>query len=70
LFDEGVDALGFTPENRDDLVRTLVKLLTDSNLRERLGNAARETAIARFSPERFSQEAVDFFASIIRSNTK
>lgn len=70
LFDEGVDALGFTPENRDDLVRTLVKLVTDPNLRERLGSAARETATAKFSPERFCQEAVDFFTSIIRSNTR
>jgi glycosyltransferase involved in cell wall biosynthesis len=40
---EGVDALCFSPDDADELRRTLRVLVQDDDLRQRLGTAARET---------------------------
>jgi glycosyltransferase involved in cell wall biosynthesis len=50
--------------SRGSALRTLVE---DSGLRERLGRAARKTAVERFSRERYAQEILNVYRALMRS---
>ncbi len=55
LFDENEDGLLVSPGNVDELAQKLCQLLSDSNLRQRLGQAARIKAERRLDVNLFAQ---------------
>jgi glycosyltransferase involved in cell wall biosynthesis len=70
IFSDGIDALGFTPGDRSSLVQCLSRLISDSALRTRLGQAARQSAERRFNLSRYFAECEAYFAAIIRQLRK
>lgn len=66
LFSEGKDALGVEPRDVEALVRAILALVDAPERREALGEAARETAVRRFSRERLGQEALPLYQALLR----
>ncbi|WP_164008132.1 glycosyltransferase family 4 protein [Pyxidicoccus trucidator] len=62
----GVDALAVPPGDVGALVAALRTLLEDGALRARLGEAARRTAVERFSRERYASEVLAVYRSLVR----
>jgi len=56
LFRDGEDALGHSPGDVPALASVLTRLLTDTSLRRRLGEAARRTAVMQFGTGRLASE--------------
>jgi glycosyltransferase involved in cell wall biosynthesis len=65
LFTDGVDALGIQPGNVDHLAAAVERLATDPILRAQLGAAARETAIECFDANRYGQQLLHVYRSLI-----
>ncbi len=63
---DGVDALAVAPGDRGALVGALRTLLEDAGMRARLGEAARRTAVERFSRERYAREVLGVYRSLVR----
>ncbi len=63
---DGVDALAVPPGDMGALVAALRTLLEDGALRARLGEAARRTAVERFSRERYAGEVLAVYRSLVR----
>ncbi|MFP2932459.1 glycosyltransferase family 4 protein [Pyxidicoccus sp. 3LG] len=63
---DGVDALAVPPGDMDAMVAALRTLLEDGALRARLGEAARLTAVRRFSRERYASEVLAVYRSLVR----
>ena len=61
LFTDDVDALGHRPGDAADLSRVLDRAIEDPDLRARIGRAARETALARFSAARMTEEFISVY---------
>ncbi len=61
LFDDGVDGLLVPPGDADALADTLALLLSDANLRTRLGCAARARAERELSVEQFARRCAAVF---------
>jgi len=61
LFVEGVDGLGFTPGNADEMAAAVSRLCTDAELRERLGNEARASAVKRFGRPTFGDRMLSVY---------
>jgi glycosyltransferase involved in cell wall biosynthesis len=55
LIDDGVDAIGIRPGDSTALARAIDRLAGDPSLRERLGAAARASAVRRFDPDGFAR---------------
>jgi glycosyltransferase involved in cell wall biosynthesis len=66
LFTDGVDALGVQPGNVEQLADAVQRLVEDSDLRARLGTVARQTAEARFDPNRYGAELVRAYQSVLQ----
>ncbi len=64
---EGVDALTLPSGDAEALARALRTVLEDAGLRERLGQAARRTAVERFSRERYAREVLDVYRALLRT---
>lgn len=64
LFTDGQDALGFTPRDSAGLAAVLRRLIDNRELRQRLGQAARQTAVTRFSRSRIGPELLNFYREI------
>ena len=64
LFTDGVDAVGFPPGDHAALAARLAPLVRDAAARERLGQAARASALARFAPERLAREMCEVYARL------
>ena len=64
---DGVDALGHAPGDAASLADRLAMLISDSDLRARLGRAARETAEDRFDRARLARELTPLYASLARA---
>jgi glycosyltransferase involved in cell wall biosynthesis len=62
LFDDRVDAIGYTPGNAVELAERLEELVVDSARRETIAASARSTAIDRFSPERMARAFREAYA--------
>lgn len=56
LFNHDVSALGCRPGDPDDLAGAVTRLVDDPSLRERLGAAGRQAALARFDRARLADE--------------
>jgi glycosyltransferase involved in cell wall biosynthesis len=68
IFADGVDAVGFTPGDEEDLAGKVARLASDAGERERLGAAARRTALERFSDVRLGEELVGVYEQALSSN--
>ncbi|WP_163990455.1 glycosyltransferase family 4 protein [Pyxidicoccus caerfyrddinensis] len=62
---DGVDALTVPPGDMGALVTALESLLEDGARRTRLGEAARRTAVERFSRERYAREVLAVYRSLV-----
>jgi glycosyltransferase involved in cell wall biosynthesis len=62
---DGVDALTVPPGDMGALVTALESLLEDGARRARLGEAARRTAVERFSRERYAREVLAVYRSLV-----
>jgi glycosyltransferase involved in cell wall biosynthesis len=56
LFVDGEDALGCPPRDPEALALAIARLASDAGLRERLGRAGRQAAVARFDRTRLADE--------------
>jgi glycosyltransferase involved in cell wall biosynthesis len=65
LFTPNEDALGYPPGNVAALAHAVARLAADPNLRRRLGERARQTAVERFTVERFGRELADVYSRAI-----
>lgn len=63
---DGVDALAVPPGDVGALVAGLRTLLEDAGLRARLGEAARRTAVERFSRERYAREILGVYRALVQ----
>jgi glycosyltransferase involved in cell wall biosynthesis len=63
---DGVDALTLPSGDTQALARALRTLAEDAGLRERLGQAARRTAVERFSRERYAREVLNVYRGLVR----
>lgn len=61
LFTDGHDALGHRPGDAEELAAKIARLASDPRIRQRLGAAARTTAVARFSLNRYDEEIVKVY---------
>lgn len=66
LFTEGQDALGVEPRDAEALARALLSLVDAPERRKALGDAARRTAVQRFSRERLGREALPLYEALVR----
>lgn len=60
IIDDGVDGLLARPGNTSELARQLVKLMADAELRDRMGELAREN-VQRYTPESITRRWEDLF---------
>ncbi|HTL27868.1 MAG TPA: glycosyltransferase family 4 protein [Tepidisphaeraceae bacterium] len=67
LFDDGQDALGVPANDCTVLSSAMGQLISDALLRRRLGEAARETAIARFDRSRLGDDMIAVYDKIIKN---
>jgi len=65
LFTEGHDGLGHPPGDSESLSAAIARLCRDTDLRTRLGRAARTSAVARFGLERYANELAAVYAGIL-----
>ena len=65
LFTSGLDAIGFLPGNVTSLADSICMLLTDSQLRSDLSQAARTTAESRFSRNRLGIEVGNIYRAFL-----
>jgi len=61
LFTHDHDALGVPPGNSTALAAAINRLMADSDLRQRLGHNARQTAVERFSRDRLGPQLLDVY---------
>jgi glycosyltransferase involved in cell wall biosynthesis len=69
LVTDGVDALTFTPGDAGALARCIQQLAADAGLRHRLGQAARATAERRFTRQRLTNELLEVYERVVRSDS-
>ncbi|MDW8244512.1 MAG: glycosyltransferase family 4 protein [Thermogemmata sp.] len=67
LFTHGVDAWGVRPGDVQELAEAMFRLSTDADLRRRLGQAARCTAVERFDRRLMGQRLLQLYRSLIPS---
>ncbi len=64
LFNEGEDALGVPPGDPEALAGAIRRLVDDADLRQRIGQNARRTAVARFDRARLGPEVVEAYRAL------
>ncbi len=64
---EGVDALTLSSGDVEALAVAMRTLVENAGLRERLGQAARRTAVERFSRERYAREILNVYRALPRA---
>ena len=62
--EDGKTGLLFTAGDVSALTQALLILLTDNDLRQQMGDAARERALAMFSSEKITREMVALYDSL------
>lgn len=65
LFTDGQDGLGHAPGDAAGLSNAILRLVGDDDLRTRIGESARQTALERFSTARLGREIAGIYASCL-----
>ncbi|MGD1017996.1 MAG: glycosyltransferase family 4 protein [Verrucomicrobiia bacterium] len=65
--EEGKTGLLVTPGRSDELADALVGLLSDAEMRERLGATARAKALAQYAPRVVAQKTLEVYESILQA---
>ena len=66
LFRDGIDAVGFPPGDTVALTRLLAELIAHPDLRARIGNEARRTALRAFAPDRLPEAVEAIYGRVAR----
>jgi glycosyltransferase involved in cell wall biosynthesis len=66
LIDDGVNALGVPLRDSDALANAMERLADDADLRTKLGDAGRESAVAFFSRPRLGREIVGLYDGLLK----
>ena len=61
------DALTYRSGDSVELTRQVQRLVVDASLRRQLGEAARQAAIERFNPTRFTEQMLDLYGRVNRA---
>ena len=69
LFTDGVDAIGYTPGDAEDLASAIGRILDEEPLRKQLETNARLTAIRQFAPERFGHELRAVYETTLQTSS-
>jgi glycosyltransferase involved in cell wall biosynthesis len=70
ILNDGVDGFLRDPLDAENVGSLLVSLLTDADLRQRIGCVGRETATSRFSVDRYVARLADFYDAALRRARK
>ncbi len=70
LFRAGHDALGFAPRDAGALAEAIALLAKDSALRDRLGSAARQTAVERFDRARIGPQVLRIYRRLTAGRSR
>ncbi len=68
LISVGIDALGHEPGDAAALAKCITRLVTDSDLRRRLGAAGRSTAEQRFDRSRLATQLAPLYRQVFEHN--
>jgi glycosyltransferase involved in cell wall biosynthesis len=61
VFVDGIQGLICVPKNSEDLKNKIVRILTDENLQQKMGRAARELVLEKYSLEKVSDKLLRIF---------
>jgi glycosyltransferase involved in cell wall biosynthesis len=61
LFVDGHDGIGHVPGDVDSLASAILRLASEGSLRDRLAQNARQSALQRFSQDRFGQKLIQVY---------
>jgi len=64
IIDDGITGLLCNPHDPDSIASAILRLLKDPELRRRLGAAAREMAMERYSLEKIVDRNLEYYAKI------
>jgi glycosyltransferase involved in cell wall biosynthesis len=67
ILEDGVTGLMVEPRNPEAMAKTIFQLLSNADLRSRLGSAARAQAQAAHTPEAYRRALVEFYRETMRS---
>ena len=65
--DHGLNGYLYKPHRKDQLEKLMIKVLKDSRLRQRIGNASRAKAVKYLSSERMIKDAISVFTNICQN---
>ncbi len=65
LFTDQCDAIGHESGNVESLAKAIEQLAKDADFRQAIGSRARQTAVERFSTNRFGKRLVDIYESTL-----
>ncbi len=68
ILEEGVTGLMVEPRNPDAMAKALFRLLSDAELRTRLGSAAQAQARTAHTPEAYRRALVEFYQETLRNH--
>ena len=63
--EDGETGLLFTPGDVDALTQTLLKMITENDLRQQMGNAARVRALKLFSSETITEKMLALYDELL-----
>jgi glycosyltransferase involved in cell wall biosynthesis len=70
ILQDGTDGFLRDPKDPEAVGSVLTALLRDQGLRERIGQAGRETAMRKFSPEQYVSRLADFYDSVLQGRPR
>ncbi len=69
VIDDGINGFLHDPDDLDGMVASAVRLLTDDDLHRRIGRAAREVAVERFSADRVVPQYEAAYEQLLQAET-
>jgi glycosyltransferase involved in cell wall biosynthesis len=68
VVEDGVTGILVPPRDVEALSEAVLRLLSDQDLRDRLGRAGRERVLNRFQPEQIVEQTLDVYARVRRQD--
>ena len=67
IIDDGIDGFLEDPKNHDFFAKKIINLLNDNDLKHKIGIAAREKIIYKFSTQVVAKQHIEFYNKIIKN---